>query len=203
MKTLEASPSNFVMEREIIFTGIGGQGIQLMAKILAQAAADEGKQVMLFGVYGGAMRGSASDSTLVIGEEEIQAPPIVPHCWAVVAMHPKSLPSLLPKLRADGILFLNDTLAPEKPPADVASIAVPVTRLAEQAGTIMGAGMIMLGAFVAHTRVATLESVVSAMRAALPPHRTRMADTNAALLQRGADFIRTTTHHSTVNTQHS
>src|SRR5262245_25279538 len=73
----EPSRATVVMEREIIFTGIGGQGIQLMAKVLAQAAAGDGKQVMLFGVYGGAMRGSASESTLVIGDEAIQAPPII------------------------------------------------------------------------------------------------------------------------------
>jgi hypothetical protein len=30
------------MEREIIFTGVGGQGIQLMAKVLAQAAVEAG-----------------------------------------------------------------------------------------------------------------------------------------------------------------
>ena len=61
-----------MMEREIIFTGIGGQGIQLMAKVLAQAAAADGKHAMLFGVYGGAMRGMPSESTLVIGDEPIQ-----------------------------------------------------------------------------------------------------------------------------------
>ena len=48
------------MEREVIITGIGGQGIQLMAKVLAQAANRAGKQVMLFGIYGGMMRGGSS-----------------------------------------------------------------------------------------------------------------------------------------------
>ena len=52
------------MEREVIITGIGGQGIQLMAKVLAQAAHDEGRNVMLFGIYMGMMRGGPSDSTI-------------------------------------------------------------------------------------------------------------------------------------------
>src|SRR5262249_58541529 len=111
-------------EQEVIFTGIGGQGIQLIAKVLAQAAADEGKHVMLFGVYGGAMRGSSSESTLVIGSEEIQAPPIVPQCWSVVAMHPQSLTALTPKLRADGLLFVNETLVQNHPRADIAYVAI-------------------------------------------------------------------------------
>jgi len=178
------------MEREIIFTGIGGQGIQLMAKVLAQAATNEGKQVMLFGVYGGAMRGSASESTLVIGDEEIEAPPIVPHCWSVVAMHPNALAALTLKLRPDGLLFINDTLVAGQPRSDLTTIPIPATRLAERNGNILGAGMVMLGAFVAQTGLVAIDSLVSAMRAALPAHRTRMADANAALLHVGADFVR-------------
>ena len=89
------------MEREILFTGIGGQGIQLMAKVLAQAAVDEGKHAMLFGLYGGAMRGGPSDSTVVIGDGPIEAPPIVPACWSIVAMYPSSLPTLLHENRHD------------------------------------------------------------------------------------------------------
>ena len=192
-----------MMEREIIFTGIGGQGIQLMAKVLAQAAAADGKHAMLFGVYGGAMRGMPSESTLVIGDEPIQAPPIVPQCWSVVAMHPKSLATLAPKLRPDGWLFLNETLVPENPRPEVASIAIPATRLAEQAGNLMGAGMVMLGAFVAGTRLIAVERVVSAMRASLPSHRVRMADANAALLELGANFIHNSPSPSALRTQDS
>jgi Pyruvate/2-oxoacid:ferredoxin oxidoreductase gamma subunit len=176
------------MEREIIFTGIGGQGIQLMAKVLAQAAVDAGCYAMLFGLYGGAMRGSPSESTLVIGDAPIEAPPIVPACWSVIAMHPRSLAPLLPKLRPGGMLFADATLVQVAPPAEVSGIAVPATRLAEQAGNRMGAGMVMLGAFAAHTRVVDLEGIIAAMRAALPSHRMRMADANADLLRRGADW---------------
>jgi len=177
------------MEREIIFTGIGGQGIQLMAKVLAQAAVDAGRYAMLFGLYGGAMRGSPSESTLVIGDAPIEAPPIIPACWSVIAMHPRSLAPLLPKLRPGGLLFADATLVQVEPPAEVAAIAVPATRLAEQAGNRMGAAMVMLGAFAAHTRVVELGIVIAAMRAALPPHRQRMADANADLLQQGADWV--------------
>ena len=66
---------------------------------------------------------------------------------------------------------------------------MPATRLAEEAGNPMGAGMILLGAFVAHTRIVGLDRVIGAMRASLPPHRKKMADANAALLERGAAWL--------------
>ena len=175
------------MEREVLFTGIGGQGIQLMTKVLANAAAREGRHAMLFGVYHGAMRGGASDTTLVVGDQPVEAPPIVPACWAVVAMHPASLGPLLAKIRAGGLFFANATLVPAPAPEGVTRIAVPATHLAERAGNLVGAGMIMLGAFVAHTQLVRFEHVVDAMRAALPAHRARMADANEALLRLGAE----------------
>jgi 2-oxoglutarate ferredoxin oxidoreductase subunit gamma len=178
------------MEREVLFTGIGGQGIQLMAKVLADAAARTGCYAMLFGVYHGAMRGSPSDSTLVVGDAPIEAPPIVPACWSIVAMHPRSLLPLLPKLRPGGVLFADDTLVDTPPPDGVTRIDVPATRLAERDGNRLGAGMVMLGGFVEWTRLVALDAVVAAMRAALPSHRAKMADANAALLDAGATWAR-------------
>ncbi len=177
-------------EREIIFTGLGGQGIQLMAKILADAAVREGNHAMLFGVYMGMMRGGPSESTVVIGPEEIQAPPIVPRCWSIVAMHPQGLDGLTAKLRPDGLLFANQTLVAQAPHPAVRFIGLPATRLAEQAGNIAGASMVALGGFVAATSVVAFESVVEAMRASLPPHRRHRADENARFLTMGADCIR-------------
>ncbi|MEO8602427.1 MAG: 2-oxoacid:acceptor oxidoreductase family protein [bacterium] len=174
------------VEHEIVFTGIGGQGIQLMAKILAEAAVQEGRHAMLFGVYMGMMRGGPSESTVVLGDREIEAPPIIPHCWAILAMHPQGLDTLAQKLRPGGLLFANETLVKAAPRHDIRAIGVPATRLAEQAGNIAGASMIALGAFAAATGVVPYERVVEVMRAALPAHRQQRADENARFLAMGA-----------------
>ena len=178
------------MEREVIISGIGGQGIQLMAKVLAQAATRAGKQVMLFGIYGGMMRGGPSESTVVISDDEIQAPPIIPQTWSVLAMHPLGLPELAKKLRAGGVLCINSTLVTQVPRDDVRVVGVPATKMAEQAGSIVGAGMIALGAFCAATQLVDHAALVPAMRDALPPHRLHLAEKNVQLLDHGADFIR-------------
>ena len=176
-------------EREVIFTGIGGQGIQLMAKVLAETATQAGKHVMLFGVYQGMMRGGPSASTVVVGDQPIQAPPIVPHCWAIVAMHSQGLDELMAKLRPGGLLFANETLVKPPPRDDVRRLGVPATRMAEQAGNLAGASMIALGAFVAATRIVDFEALVTAMRESLPPHRRQRAEENVRFLTLGAQHI--------------
>ncbi len=174
-------------EREVIFTGIGGQGIQLMAKVLAEAAVAEHRHVMLFGSYQGMMRGGPSESTVVIGHAPIEAPPIIPHCWAIVAMHPQGLDVFMRKLRPDGLLFANQTLVHRAPAGDVRTLGLPATSLAEQAGNTSAAAMIALGAFVAATNLVAFDSLLGAMERTLPAHRRHRAAENARFLHLGAE----------------
>ena len=65
------------MERELLLTGIGGQGVQLAAQVLARAAIAEGREVQMFGSYGGMMRGGNTEATVVVADGPIEAPPTV------------------------------------------------------------------------------------------------------------------------------
>src|SRR5690554_4235932 len=177
-------------EREVIFSGIGGQGIQLVAKVLAEAAVAEGRHVMLFGSYQGMMRGGPSTSTVVIGPGAIETPPIVPHCWAVVAMHHDGLEAIVSKLRPGGLLLRNETLVPAGPRSDIRDLAVPATRRAEEAGNVTAASMIALGAFVAATDLVSFDALIAAMQRALPPHRRHRAEENTRSLFLGAEQVR-------------
>ena len=75
------------MEREVLVTGIGGQGVQLAAQVLARGATLEGREVMFFGVYGGMMRGGNTDAPSSSPTGRSQAPPVVSHAWSAIAMH--------------------------------------------------------------------------------------------------------------------
>ena len=82
------------VEREVLLTGIGGQGIQLAAQVLAEAALEEGRDVQLFGAYGGMMRGGSTEATLVVSDGPVQAPPTVGSAWAALVLHHRVPPSL-------------------------------------------------------------------------------------------------------------
>ena len=168
-------------------TGIGGQGIQLMAKVLAQAAIREAREVMSFGLFKGTIRGGSSDSTVVVADGEIVTPPIVPQAWAVLAMHAEGLAKLAPKMERGGVLVLNSTLVVRPPTWDgVTPVSVPATGLAKEAGQAMGAGMILLGAFAAVTGLVSLASLQAALADVLPAHRRALAEANRHCLDLGA-----------------
>ncbi|MGZ4207588.1 MAG: 2-oxoacid:acceptor oxidoreductase family protein [Actinomycetota bacterium] len=81
------------MEREILLTGIGGQGVQLAARVLAEAAVAEGRSVQLFGSYSGMMRGGNTDATVVVADTPIESPPTVGRAWSAIVMHDEFAPS--------------------------------------------------------------------------------------------------------------
>ena len=91
------------MERELLITGIGGQGVQLAAQVLARGATLEGREVMFLGLYGGMMRGGNTDSTVVIADAPIEAPPVVSHAWSAIAMHDEFWAPVEAKLRPGGL----------------------------------------------------------------------------------------------------
>ena len=62
------------MNIKILLAGDGGQGIQTMAEILAEAAFRSGKQITLIPNYGLEQRGGASLAFLQIADESVSYP---------------------------------------------------------------------------------------------------------------------------------
>jgi 2-oxoacid:acceptor oxidoreductase gamma subunit (pyruvate/2-ketoisovalerate family) len=172
------------MEREIALTGIGGQGVQLGAQVLARAAAEEGRHVLLLGTYGGTMRGGPTDSTLVVGDEPISAPPLVSRTWSAVAMHHAFWEPVARKLRPDAVVVVNASLFEgELDRSRHRVFDVPATKLASELGSPLSASLVLVAAFARITGLLSLDSLVDAMRASLPPYRSAHADANERALR--------------------
>jgi 2-oxoglutarate ferredoxin oxidoreductase subunit gamma len=177
------------MEREILVTGIGGQGVQLAAQVLARAATLEGREVTYLGIYGGMMRGGNTDSTVVVADAPILAPPVVSHAWAAIAMHDDYWPDVEAKLRPGGLALLNDSTFTSAVRTDVAVHRVPATTVAADLGTPLSGALVMLAAFCALTGLVTTESLVDAMRASIPSYRTQHIDANERALRAGTQLV--------------
>jgi 2-oxoacid:acceptor oxidoreductase gamma subunit (pyruvate/2-ketoisovalerate family) len=174
------------VERELLLTGIGGQGIQLAAQVLARAAIAEGRSVQMFGSYGGMMRGGNTEATVVLAEGAIEAPPTVADAWSAVFMHHDFSGPTRAKLRPGSVVFVNTTVFDGTfDSSRYQVVEVPATDLAVDLGNIMTASMVMLGAYVAVTSIVTLDSVDQAIEASLPSYRTQHVARNVAAIRAG------------------
>ena len=176
-------------ERELLLTGIGGQGVQLAAQVIARGATLEGRDVMLFGVYGGVMRGGNSDATVVVADGPVQAPPIVSHAWSAIVLHPRYWEPVRERLVPDALVVVNSSLFDGSVDMNNA-IDIPATQVAtEELGNPMAVSMVATGAYVALTELIGLDSAIAAMEESLPSYRRQHAEGNAAALRAGAALV--------------
>jgi Pyruvate/2-oxoacid:ferredoxin oxidoreductase gamma subunit len=174
----------------VLLTGIGGQGIQLAARTLALAAVRDGREVMVFGVYGGVMRGGNTDATVVVGDGPLWTPPTVDEAWSAIAMHHAYWPDVRDRLRPGGVAVLDTSIFRGEPGlADRAAVGLAATTIATDLGNPMGGSMVALGAFAAATGLVSLDALLAAAAEVLPPYRASHAAANATCLQAGHDHI--------------
>lgn len=174
------------MEREILFTGVGGQGVQLGAQVLARAAILAGRHVTLLGTYGGTMRGGNTDATLIVADEPVSTPPIVSQAGAAIAVHHAFWEPSRAKLRDGAVVVINESLFEGALDQDRHRVVdVPATELAQQAGSSMSASMVLVGAFAATTGLVELQQLIEGMRESVPAYRRQHLETNQKALSLG------------------
>jgi Pyruvate/2-oxoacid:ferredoxin oxidoreductase gamma subunit len=178
------------VERELIMTGIGGQGVQLAAAVVARAALLEGRDVQVFGSYGGMMRGGATESTVVVSDGPVESPPTVAVTWSAVLMHHEHAAPVLARLDPHGVVFVNDNVVDRPGVSEGCTVvAVPANDIALSLGSPMAAAMVMVGAYAGATGLVGLESLSVASRTSLPSYRTQHAALNDRALRAGFDCV--------------
>ena len=100
------------MEYGTFVSGIGGQGIQLVAKMLALAASNENRFVMFNGAYGGEMRGGKSMATIHIGDAPLHALPVAARADAAVVLHHRFWAEPAARMDPDALLVVDTETAP-------------------------------------------------------------------------------------------
>jgi Pyruvate/2-oxoacid:ferredoxin oxidoreductase gamma subunit len=178
------------VERAVLMTGIGGQGVQLAARTLAVAALSEGRGVMVFGEYGGSMRGGNSDSTVVIGTERLLTPPTVTRAWCALALHHEYWTSVESKVLPGGVVVVDSSVFRGRiGRADVTVVEIGASATATDLGHPRAGSMVILGALAAATGLVGGASLEAAAREVLPSYRAQHADANAAAIRAGYELV--------------
>lgn len=177
------------MNEEIIFAGFGGQGIMLMGRIIASAALEENKIVTLLPSYGAEVRGGTAHCMVKISDKEI-ASPFITHPDTCVAMSRPALNKFESRLKKQGLLIVNASLANIKPKRkDLRIISVPLTDIAAKLGNIKVANTVALGVYLAAQKNIKPESVLKVMQEMAPKNKPELLEINEKALKKGMKLI--------------
>lgn len=161
--------------------------MQLIGKVLALAAVEEGRHAMVYGEYGGEMRGGKSLVNIVIGPDRLRGLPVVSGASHVIALHQKFWEEVLPRVAGDALIVADSAIAGEIEAPGRRIETVPGSELAAEAGSTMATGFVLLSAFAGITGIVSVESLVGAMKQLVPSYRRQHVETNERALRLGAD----------------
>ncbi len=152
---------------EIRLSGSGGQGMIFGSVVLCEAVGQTGNMnVVQSQSYGPEARGGASKADVVISKEEIYYPKAM-KLDLLLAMTQEALDKYYADLKEDGTLVVDTTLVTEIPTDNY--YGLPFTRLArEEAGHIMVANVVALGAICALTGIVPKDKLTDAVLARAP-----------------------------------
>src|SRR5210317_2094432 len=153
------------MQNEVQFAGFGGQGIMLMGQILAEAALQQGHEVVWIPSYGPEMRGGTAYCTVVIGDRPIGSP-IIRNPKHLIAMNRPSLEKFAPTVKAGGVIFINSSIISiDADRRDVDVLKVPIIEIAKELGNVKAANIVALAAFVSRSNVLDFALLQTAVKA--------------------------------------
>ena len=179
-----------VMERAVLLTGIGGQGVQLAARTLAVAAVQSDLEVMVFGSYAGLMRGGNTDATIIIGDGPLRSPPTVASAQAALVMHHEFWPGVRDRMVPDSVIVVDRSVFKgELGIVHGRAVEVEATRVATELGNGRGGAMVALGALAAASGLVDLEHLRAAAYEVLPSYRAEHAQANATALEAGFALV--------------
>jgi len=188
------------MKRDIIFAGVGGQGILSIAAVIGYAALEQGMHLKQSEVHGMSQRGGDVMSNLRISHDEI-ASDLIPFGKAdlIIAVEPLESLRYLPFLSKDGWLvssckpFVN---IPNYPDLEVVLDAVKgiphhilldADAIAKEAGSVKAANIAVLGAASPFLEM-DFTKLEEAVKFIFKAKGERVIDLNLQALNAGKDY---------------
>ena len=175
-------------QKQILFSGFGGQGILFAGKFLAYKGLTDGKQVSWLPSYGPEMRGGTASCGVILSDEPVGSP-IVTNPDVLVAMNLPSLDKYESAVVPGGVIFADSTLIERKVERDDVTVYyIPATKMAGDNGIPSLANMIIVGKLLEVLEDYCEESVTASLGKVISARKADMYDANRKALQLGADF---------------
>lgn len=150
---------------------------------------NEGRHALVYGEYGGEMRGGKSLVNVVIGSDRLKALPVVSNASFAIVLHQKFWDEILPRIRPTALIVTDTAVRGQLHAPGRRIEALPAADLAQQAGNVMATGFVVLAGFAAITGIVKLESLIAAMTQLVPSYRRQHIETNQKALHLGAEAV--------------
>ncbi len=173
------------MTEETILAGFGGQGVLTMGMVLAYGGMVEQKEVTWMPSYGPEMRGGTANCVTIISDTPVSSPIITSYDSAIILNQP-SLEKFESTIKPGGLLlYENNNILTPPTRTDVTVQGIPAAATAAAMNNARFMNMIMLGAFLAHRPVLTVNSVMAGLQKVLPERYHKLLPLNQTALERG------------------
>ncbi len=147
------------MNAKIIFSGSGGQGIQLASRIFCQACIEEELNVSLMPCYGAEMRGGSTTCNVVISDEEITSP-LFDKATHAMLLSGEAFKKFNDKIIDEGILAYENNIQAKPDSNNLKAIKIKASEIAiNDVGNTKFLNMVALGAFAKATELIKLKSL--------------------------------------------
>ena len=174
------------MDKRIVFTGSGGQGVITAAIILAEAAAIyENLNAVQTQTYGPEARGGATRADIIISERPIRHPKVLnPHI--LVCLTQEAYSKYAGILRPGGLLLTDSKYVEVDYRVDARQVELNMYKtVMDKIGKPIVFNICMLGAVIRLAELIEPESVIQVLATKIPPEMIQM---NSEALQIGLEL---------------
>ena len=176
--------NNMTIKQQIIISGVGGQGVLFVTRLLAEAAMMKGYPVLTSETHGMAQRGGTVVSHLKVGD--FSSPLIRPFSAdGLLALKPESLAQHSGIVKSGGWAIVNSS-RPLQPSGGLMVTSVDADTLAGTVGNLKAVNLIMLGAALSKLSPNDLFCTLADIQAVL---NTQISDTPSKLEKFSAAII--------------
>lgn len=160
-----------VKKAGVAIAGFGGQGVLTTGLILANAGMKEFEHVSWIPSYSATMRGGTVACYVILSNEDIYSP-LISRPEVMIIMDLPSLDTYERSVLPGGTLILDTSMIQrEVQRDDIKIIPLPSTDLAKGMGSTQVSNLLLLGAYLAETKVLSIEAVEATLENTLKENK--------------------------------
>lgn len=176
------------INEEIKIAGFGGQGVLSLGTVLSEMGMRHNYEVSWLPSYGPEMRGGTANCSVKISKKKIGSP-LVANPTILIAMNRPSLDKFENDVVSGGLIIYDNSLIDRAPLRnDVAVIAIPATKMADELGNTKAANMIIVGALINYKEIMSQQVILDSLGDILK--RKNLVELNQQAIKRGAEYIK-------------